>query len=173
MDNQKFYIELDKETILSLPRPEAGEIAYATDTEEFLVFNGDEWVHQDPPELEDGIKMPVYELERSMAMGYPAYNLTKAKENINSLKDLTNSKFYMLYGKECSYFTLFEHCNENWDVFNFNAAVIECAQDLGEIKYCELTENKDAIEIWVTHEELGATCLYLFPYDNGVVRVKE
>lgn len=173
MDNQKFYIELDKETILSLPRPEVGEIAYATDTEEFLVYTEDGWTHQDTPDAENGIRMPVYELERSMAMTKPACDLKIAKENINALKEVTKSKFYMMYGKEISYFTLFEHCGENWDIYNFNAAVLECASDIGEIKYCELTENKDAIEIWVMHEELGATCLYLFPYDNGVVRVKE
>jgi hypothetical protein len=34
----------------------------------------------------------------------------------------------------------------------------------------DLTENEDAIEIWV-NTEIGPTCLYLFPYDNGLVKV--
>ena len=46
------------------------------------------------------------------------------------------------------------------------------------IKSFELTEAKDAIEIWVrmypkvAEEESILTCMYLFPYDNGIVRIK-
>lgn len=174
MDNQKFYIELDKESILSLPRPEVGEMAYATDTEEYLVYTEEGWQTPNLSEVqENGIRMPVYELERSIAMSKPECDLKLAKQNILALREITKANFYMLYGKECSYFTLFRFNNENWDYFDFSHGVVDCLHDIGKIKYCELTENQDAVEIWVDHEELGATGLYLFPYDNGIVQVRE
>ena len=45
------------------------------------------------------------------------------------------------------------------------------------IKIIELTKEKDAIEIWIETPPEGdtdsiLTCLYLFPYDNGIVRIK-
>ena len=49
---------------------------------------------------------------------------------------------------------------------------IDCCKNVGIIKAMDLTESQDAIEIWVETSE-GPTCLYLFPYDNGVVQVGE
>ena len=45
-------------------------------------------------------------------------------------------------------------------------------QNIGKIKAIDFTEPQDAIEIWVEDED-GPTCLYLFPYDSGIVQVGE
>ena len=74
----------------------------------------------------------------------------------------------MLYGKEISYFTLFKLKQ----VDSFPHEAIDCLQNIGPIKAIDLTEDKDAIEAWVMADD-EATCLYLFPYDMGVVVVGE
>ena len=79
------------------------------------------------------------------------------------------NNYYMLYGKEISYFTVFkiiEHCL-------FNYEVIDVIKNVGTVKAIDLTEAADAIEIWVKdiHQDL-LTCMYLFPYDGGIVRIK-
>ena len=42
-----------------------------------------------------------------------------------------------------------------------------------ELKVFDETENKDAIEIWIQQDNGESTCLYLFPYDTGMVQVGE
>jgi hypothetical protein len=80
----------------------------------------------------------------------------------------------MLYGKEISYFTVF-YANDNSEegldnVFSIN--VTDCLKAFKSVKSIDYTENKDAIEIWVSDDNDNVTCLYLFPYDNGVVYFK-
>ena len=74
----------------------------------------------------------------------------------------------MLYGKEISYFTLFKIVEPQY----FSYEVIECLKNVGDIKAIDLTEDKDAIEAWVIADN-EVTCLYLFPYDLGIVQVGE
>lgn len=74
----------------------------------------------------------------------------------------------MLYGKEISYFTLYKIIKPQC----FGNEVIDCLKNIGIIKAIDFTETQDAIEIWV-EDDNGPTCLYLFPYDNGVVQVGE
>ena len=95
-----------------------------------------------------------------------------AQDHIQYLVNNLHSKFenfyYMLYGKEISYFTLFKINESKY----FGKEVIECLKDVGYIKAIDLTDTGDAIECWVENEQ-GPTCLYLFPYDAGVVQVGE
>lgn len=74
----------------------------------------------------------------------------------------------MLYGKELSYFTLFKLKDSS----RFGDEVIECLGYLdGNVKCVDMTEPEDAIEIWVQNGTEEPTCLYLFPYDTGLVIV--
>ena len=84
----------------------------------------------------------------------------------------------MLYGREINYFTLFVK-DENWELESLDIGVIECLNNIGTIYSIEYTKEKDAIEIWVEVEtntdteeiEKLITCMYLFPYDAGIVKV--
>ena len=78
------------------------------------------------------------------------------------------NKFYLLYGKEASYFTLFAVDPSSADLAG--STVLECAQSLGKIKSVTADTTSEAIEIWVTYGD-SVTYLYLFPYDNGIVPV--
>ena len=74
----------------------------------------------------------------------------------------------MLYGKEISYFTLFKVNDEE----ALATILLECINNIGPVKAIDLTEAKDALEVWVLSNN-EPTCLYFFPYDMGLVEVGE
>ena len=116
------------------------------------------------------IDMGLYDINKqiiSQLSSLTDNQLEIKKAEINSLHDIFHNHFYMLYGKEISYFTLF--VMENGDLAN---DVIDCLNNIGEIKAIDYTEPKDAIEIWVCYNE-EVTCLYLFPYDSAIVKVEK
>ena len=120
----------------------------------------------------------LYELNRSiieqqgpMENGY-AKKMTLLQDFVNR----TNNQFYMMYGKEIGYFTVFVRnlpAGTPYDLERLDMAVFECLLNVGPVYSVELTTEKDAVEIWVKDAERDLlTCMYLFPYDNGVVRLK-
>ena len=117
----------------------------------------------------------LYELNRSIieqqgVLG--ADELAKKFELINIFAADTKNDFYMLYGREINYFTVFVK-HEKWELETLALAVTECLANIGSVYSIELTAEKDAVEIWVKdiHQDL-LTCMYLFPYDSGIVRIK-
>lgn len=117
----------------------------------------------------------LYELNRSIIEQQGTIDPDTVPSRMTMMKDFvddTNNEFYMLYGKETGYFTVFKRKCSPWELETLDMAVIECLVNVGPIYSIELTENKDAIEIWVKDTERDLlTCMYLFPYDNGVVRL--
>ena len=117
----------------------------------------------------------LYELNRSIieqqgVLG--ADTLAEKFELINTFAADTKNDFYMLYGREMNYFTVFAKY-EKWEIETLDLAVMECLANVGPVYSIELTAEKDAVEIWVKdiHQDL-LTCMYLFPYDSGIVRIK-
>ena len=95
--------------------------------------------------------------------------LYAAKKVITVFAEETNNKYHMLYGREINYFTLF--AKDFYAQETLGHEVISCLKNIGKIKSIELTENKDAIEIWVCDSGNELTVLYLFPYDLGLIEV--
>lgn len=118
----------------------------------------------------------LYELNRSIIEQQGTIKEDDIPRAMNDLKYLvytSNNQCYMLYGKEIGYFTLFMRDSVNWELETIDIAVIECLMNVGPIYSIELTPDKDAAEIWVKDTEKDLlTCMYLFPYDNGIVRIK-
>ena len=117
----------------------------------------------------------LYELNRSIIeqQGILSADMLAEKfELINIFAADTKNDFYMLYGREINYFTVFAK-HEKWELETLALAVTECLANIGSVYSIELTTEQDAIEIWVkdTQQDL-VTCMYLFPYDNGIVRIK-
>ena len=166
---------LNKDTIFQLPRPHLGQVAYAADTNETYIYGQDGWqLLPNDVKLEgQGLQMSLYDLNCSIMEQLPTItDFASAIELINNYKDATNNVFYMLYAKEISYFTLFNLVNMLYECESLGHGVIECLASVGAVKSIDLTENKDAIEIWVVTPEGKTTCLYLFPYDSGIVTVR-
>ena len=111
--------------------------------------------------------MGLYDMNKHIISQLPVLtDLENKKYTINSLHAKFNNEFYMLYGKEISYFTLFRIFDSTY----LGNEVIDCLNNVGDIKAIDFTEAQDAIEIWIQDED-GPTCLYLFPYDSGLVQV--
>lgn len=149
------------------PHPEVGEIAQTEDGA-YQVWDGNKW--KSITMEGSGLQINLYDMNKQIVAQLPdKEDFTDILQNINLFKIKTNNKYYMLYGKEISYFTLF-HCGNPKSTETFEEAVIDCLNSIGPIKSIDLTEDGNAIEIWVMSDN-EATCLYLFPYDDGVVEV--
>ena len=126
----------------------------------------------------------LYELNRSIIKQQGPLEEKDIKSKMNILKEFSNTfgKYYLLYGREINYFTLFVR-DENWELESLDLGVIECLNNIGTIYSIEYTKEKDAIEIWIEVEtetstdteksEKLITCMYLFPYDTGIVTIGE
>lgn len=147
--------------------PQEGEIIQSSIDNKFYIFKGNAWM---PISMDgSGVSMGLYDMNKQLISQLPALTDLEDKENVIHKLHIGHGNFYyMLYGKEISYFTLFKVIEPQY----FGSEVIECLKNVGTIKAIDFTEAQDAIEIWVENED-GPTCLYLFPYDNGVVQVGE
>ena len=150
--------------------PQIGEVVQDAVTGNFMVWTNEGW--NVVKSENSGINMGLYEMNKQLIAQLPELTedeLCQEKDlTIHSLHAKYNNNYYMLYGKEISYFTLFKIIEPQY----FGYEVIECLKNIGKIKAIDFTEPQDAIEIWVEDED-GPTCLYLFPYDNGIVQEGE
>ena len=122
----------------------------------------------------------LYELNRQIIKQQGPLEEKDIKSKMDMLKAFSHTfeKYSLLYGKEINYFTLFVK-DKNWELESLDLGVIECLNNIGTIYSIEYTKEKDAIEIWVEVEintdieksEKLVTCMYLFPYDDGIVKV--
>ena len=122
----------------------------------------------------------LYELNRQIIKQQGPLKENDIKSKMDMLKEFSKTfgKYSLLYGREINYFTLFVK-DENWELESLDIGVIECLNNIGTIYSIEYTKEKDVIEIWVEVEinpgteesEKLVTCMYLFPYDAGIVKV--
>ena len=145
--------------------PMDGEVVVDSTSKKVMVFHDGAWV---PMQTDGtGLNLGLYDINKQIiAQLPPMEDFEKAVESVITLYEKYKNEYFMLYGKEISYFTLFKIIDDFW----FSNDVIDCCNNVGVIKAFDLTETADAIEIWVENED-GPTCLYLFPYDNGLVKV--
>jgi len=147
--------------------PEEGELVQ-TPEGKYMIWHDGSW---NEIKMEgSGINIGLYDINKQIISQLPTLNdFTKAIADVRDLHGKYWNEYYMMYGKEISYFTLFKVCGMN----EFGQDIIDCCANIGDIKAIDMTEAADAIEIWVQPENDEPTCLYLFPYDNGVVQVGE
>lgn len=110
----------------------------------------------------------IYDINKNMYMNCapiaPA-DLDKFAPKIRDFGASQANDYYMLLCKEISYYTLF--CIDCQVKDKFETMVIECVQDIGDI--VDIIINEDNIEFWTRKDE-EVRCIYLFPYDKGVVK---
>ena len=80
--------------------------------------------------------------------------------------------YFMLLCRDINYYTLFAIQNAESNEPKFADEVIACAEEIGVIKSVTLTEDKGAIEIWVSYKD-SSIVMYLFNYDEGVVQCQK
>lgn len=163
-------LTISKASLLpNLRNHEEGEIAYAADTDKYYKYENDAWVEteiENPPTREQ-LNMTLYDMNKQLAKQMPLYDEAHLKDMAESLRSWKRDdvNLYMLYGKEISYFTLFQKHVLAKD--NFIQALFECLNSFEGIYSFEIVDDNTA-EIWVKYED-DATCMYLFNYDAGVV----
>lgn len=163
-------LTISKASLLpNLRNHEEGEIAYAADTDKYYKYENDTWVEteiENPPTREQ-LNMTLYDMNKQLAKQMPLYDEAHLKDMAESLRSWKRDdvNLYMLYGKEISYFTLFQKHVLAKD--NFIQALFECLNSFEGIYSFEIVDDNTA-EIWVKYED-DATCMYLFNYDAGVV----
>ena len=84
----------------------------------------------------------------------------------------THNHYYMLLCNDRRDFTIvtLDATDEEKRAAAAFTVVDECLVNRGKIKAIDLTEHKDAIEIWLNIDD-EEFCYYFFPYDNAIVEV--
>lgn len=176
LNSPRFRGSFTSKIIKALPNCHEGETVFNTDTQKGMVYKKGKW--EDIRMEGQGLNMNLYDLNKSIVAQLP--NIVDFTDHCNLISKFyweTSNTFYMLYGKEISYFTVFQDISNTYvpnetivlSVPTFANNVIDCLKAFKSVKSIDYTENKDAIEIWVSDEKDNVTCLYLFPYDNGIV----
>lgn len=147
--------------------PIEGEIMQNAEDGHYYVWHDGEWrvIKMD----NSGFEMGIYDMNKQIISQMP--NLTDWDRVETALLDFDkkwHNDYYMLYGKEISYFTVFKIKEQ----IAFGREVIDVIKNVGAVKAIDPTENADAMEVWVIYDG-EPTCLYLFPYDSGIVEVGE
>lgn len=146
--------------------PLEGEIVQDSKTGEFMVYHDGTW--QVIKMEGGGVEMGIYDMNKQIISQLPILeDFDKAMDDIWTLYETYHNKYFMLYGKEISYFTVFKIIEPQY----LGEDVLECCLNVGLVKAMDLTEAGDAVEIWVQPQDSEPTCLYLFPYDSGIVQV--
>lgn len=157
------------ETLDDILEPTAGQMVYCSSDEKCYRFdpvNGWEVV-----EMNGGISMSAYDINKQVIGQLEILDeetMEEKKKAIRALCDEFKHQFYMLLCRELNYYTVF-YLNAHLAIETVEDMVVECAQDIGNIKAIDKTEDGCAIEIWVTNEDNETYVMYFFPYENGVI----
>ncbi len=99
--------------------------------------------------------------------------LNSKKQIITDFIKKSNNSYFMLLCNERKDYTVFKWvniCNSNDAKEIAKILIDECLTNRGEIRGIDLTQTKDAIEIWMVIED-EAYVYYFFPYDSAVIEV--
>ena len=150
-----------------------GYTVFLEDIKETIIYRNGEWVAQEIGETTSTsgeVSMSLYEMNRQLINQLPDYNEEAwdgAKEILKEYLEKHNHSYYMLYGRELSYFTVF-HKEDSAEFVDLFSALKICLDSVGSVRSFDF-DGETAIEIWVKPDVASAvTCLYLFPYDDGV-----
>lgn len=157
---------------------EEGQVAKIKDTEEYYYYHNNGWFPVIAEPTADGnLQLNLYELNRNIISQLPDYSDEQwegAEKVFSDWLAKKTSKYFMLYGREISYFTIFKKRSMLDEVVEFGSlfdALKECLVSLGPVRSIavnELEDGSSSIEIWVNYQDT-VTCMYLFEYEEGIV----
>ena len=102
--------------------------------------------------------------------------LNSKKEIIKNFLRKTNNNYYMLLCNERKDYTIFtigniENKEQKIEKLPF-VLIDECLKNRGEIRVIELTEDKNAIEAWISIND-ESFAYYFFPYDSAIINMED
>lgn len=157
----------DKELVNYSPAEGEIVIVESTETNESfgLIYMNSKW-NELSPQGGGSCGISLYDLNKQIIEQLPVISSEGFEDILRDFLKTEENSFYMLYGKEISYFTLFlTHSAE--DATNFAKEIKMCVSNIRSFDY--IRENH-GIEIWGEVNNT-LTCFYLFPYDAGVIAV--
>lgn len=103
----------------------------------------------------------------------PKEKIENCKKDILTYLNLARNHYYMCLCKELSDYTIFKINKLNYEklVETIDILIDECMTNRGDILHIQLTEAKDAVEIWVRVDE-EIKCYYFFGYDAAIIEVE-
>lgn len=114
--------------------------------------------------------MTEYEFDQAVIASKPYLLISQLEDKKQMLTDYAKTgKYFMLLCRDTNYYTLFEVADEPL-LTHFADDVIECAQTQGGIKILDLDEDKQSVEIWVQALDEEPVVMYLFHYEEGVIK---
>lgn len=116
----------------------------------------------------------LYDFNKNLIQQQPDLTAEQIKEKRKVVEDFIrekNNRYYMLLCNDRKDFTVFTLLDgEDKSATAAYEMVNECLIPRGIIKDIDLTQHKDAIEIWMLIDD-EIYCYYFFPYDNAIVEV--
>ena len=166
--------QLETLTAQNPDRYKQGEVAYLTDLEKVVMWNGETWVDLPSSAKIEGSKslgMNLYDLNKSAMASFPIMeDFTTAINLINEFNSNNTLKYAMLLCKDISYYTVFIRDDYENEALDLGNSVIECALNVGSVLSVDLTEDQQAIEIWVRDNNNENLCMYLFNCAGLIVK---
>jgi hypothetical protein len=156
--------------------------AFCEEDNKFYAFHEGEWII-----IEENMEqlmpspMQLYELNKQFVSQLPPLSDQDLQDRKEMVDNWVNEdvEFYLLYGREISYFTLFQRSKDENITESVSDILLECLAGLGQVVSMDvLTELEEpTIEIWVKiavegQEEDFVTVLYLFDYTKGVEKFR-
>lgn len=182
-------IKVDNYQILTnLPNHKKGEIAYCCSENKYYMYIDEVqgWKPYNISLNSSGVNISLYELNKSIISQLPVFdeNAWNGSEKIfndwleKQLEKQPKPKYFMLYGRDINYFTVFRKVSGTADFKTFFMGLKEILNNIGDVYIIDPVEDDSAIEIWIRYidEEQNIdemTCLYLFNYDEGVLTFNE
>lgn len=178
-----------KNTIRGLPDVKVGEIFWVeSDNKAYIVAEKDRKkmtikALDETATISTGVT--IYEMNKRLVSKEPLFNwddeevVGKLKERLwEWFNEDTSDRFYMMYGRDLHYVTLFEVksrlTQKNGLIAENELDLLdEMLQPVGNLISMDFntSDGEMAIEIWVRTKDSDAELLYLFPYDKGVVKI--
>lgn len=117
----------------------------------------------------------LYDLNKGVIQQQPdltAEQITEKRKLVEDFIREKDNRYYMLLCNDRRDFTVFTLLDGEGDRSAAAAyeMVDECLIPRGIIKDIDLTQYKDAIEIWMLIDD-EMYCYYFFPYDSAIVEV--
>lgn len=182
MTNKKFIFRGSVPSLRvleSIPiEPEEGEVVITQDTNSIYIFNNSEWISLNDNNIVDQNKQSnhndeinLYDLNKSIIGQFDSIkDFAESINLINNFQTKTPASFYLLYGKDLSYFTIFSTIIDIPNRKTLGENVIECLLNISsDIK--DISEDQDSIEIWLKTSDNNIHCLYLFKCDQIIVPI--
>ena len=157
-------------TLESVLEPYAGQYVYCEEDGCYYRWDPVEGWEEVSQNIETEVAMNMYDINKQIISQLPAISeekLQEAKKTVREYCTQIKAEYYMLLCRDINYFTVFKMDLKLADE-TVEDVLVDCANYIGTIKSIELTEDKQAIEIWVCDKE-DTYAMYMFAYDQGVI----